>query len=56
MADVVEKHCPGCGETKPQTDFHKDRSSPDGLNCWCKVCRAKQYQYLAPGVAREITD
>ena len=54
MADVVEKRCSGCGDTKPAAAFHKDRSSPDGLNCWCRVCRAEQYQCLSPGVAKGI--
>ena len=56
LTDVVEKLCPGCGETKPASDFHKDSAKADGLNCSCKLCRAQGYQYLAPGVAREIAE
>lgn len=37
------KTCPTCGETKPFTEFHKDRSKRDGLNLYCKPCMiAKQ--------------
>lgn len=54
MAETATKHCPGCGETKPVTDFHKDSAKADGLNVRCKSCRAKGYQYLAPGVGRDI--
>jgi hypothetical protein len=39
----MEKICKACGEAKPQTDFHKDRSKTDGLNAYCKPCTiAKQ--------------
>lgn len=35
------KTCPQCGVTKSSVDFHRDRSSKDGLQCYCKDC-AKQ--------------
>ncbi len=54
MAEVVEKYCSACRESKPAAAFHNDRSSPDGLNFWCKACRALQYQGLSPGTAKGI--
>lgn len=35
---LTTKRCTKCGETKPTSDFHKRRRSPDGLQCWCKAC------------------
>ena len=32
------KCCPGCGESKPVTEFYKQRSSGDGLKARCKSC------------------
>lgn len=37
------KHCPGCNTTLPVTDFHKDKKTPSGLRCWCKVCVRKRF-------------
>lgn len=40
------KRCKACSEDKPETEFHKDRSKPDGLNAYCKPCTiAKQSDY-----------
>lgn len=33
-----EKFCHQCGETKPLTDFNKNKSKPDGLSTECKCC------------------
>jgi len=33
------KHCTKCGELLPITDFYRDRSTRDGLTCWCKWCK-----------------
>ena len=30
--------CSCCGAEKPTTEFHKDRSRPDGLRKYCKMC------------------
>jgi hypothetical protein len=39
----MEKFCKLCGETKPVSDFHKDKSRIDGLQFYCKPCTlAKQ--------------
>lgn len=32
------KTCRGCNKTKPSSDFHKNRSSKDGLQARCKDC------------------
>lgn len=35
------KTCVHCREEKRLTDFHMDRSKPDGLNSTCKPCRTE---------------
>lgn len=32
------KVCSKCGETKPLTDFYKDKKASDGHQSWCKRC------------------
>lgn len=32
------KTCSKCGETKPLTDFYKDKKASDGHQSWCKRC------------------
>jgi hypothetical protein len=32
------KICPKCGQEKNSTEFHRNKSQPDGLNTYCKVC------------------
>lgn len=34
------KHCLGCDEVKPWTEWHKNASASDGLSTRCKACRA----------------
>jgi hypothetical protein len=44
------KTCARCGDEKERTNeyFHKNCQNPDGLACYCKVCKAEQQQdYLA---------
>lgn len=36
------KLCPKCGVTKDESEFHKHSKRPDGLQYFCKMCRAKQ--------------
>lgn len=36
--EVATKTCTRCGETKPLTEFHRNRSAPDGRQSRCKVC------------------
>lgn len=33
-----EKFCPHCEETKPVSEFAKNKARHDGLQSWCKVC------------------
>lgn len=33
-----KKRCPKCGKLKITTDFHKNKSTDDGLSQWCKKC------------------
>ena len=37
------KICTKCGQSKPLTDFHKNKSKPDGLKSQCKACTTKEY-------------
>src|SRR5262249_43018021 len=41
-ADVPEgqKHCWGCDEVKPGSDWHRNATASDGLSTRCKACRA----------------
>ena len=34
------KRCARCGETKPLVEFHINRTRRDGLQTYCKPCRA----------------
>jgi len=34
------KRCPRCGEEKPFSEFAKNRARRDGLQTYCKPCRA----------------
>lgn len=38
----AEKRCPRCGETKPLTAFHLNRSAADGRDYACRPCTAKR--------------
>jgi len=33
-----EKYCTGCKETRPVSQFYKDKSRPDGLFQYCRLC------------------
>lgn len=33
------RKCPKCGETKPYTDFNKDKQQAHGLTVYCKACK-----------------
>jgi hypothetical protein len=39
-ATPVEKKCSRCEETKPVSEFWRQRASPDGLYSWCRQCGA----------------
>lgn len=36
------KRCPGCGERKPLSEFHKNRAREHGIDPYCKVCTSKR--------------
>ena len=47
--DVKQKLCRKCNEWKPESEFHKNASSKDGLAGTCKACKAeaaKEYRRL----------
>jgi hypothetical protein len=35
------KRCARCGETKPLSEFHRHKSRRDGVQVYCKLCRAQ---------------
>ena len=39
MTDVKTKKCPKCRRELPLSEFTKNKSRSDGLQCWCKSCR-----------------
>jgi hypothetical protein len=44
---MATKRCPACGETKPTTEYHRNRGTKDGLRAYCKSCHcehARQYR------------
>ena len=48
MITECQKHCSGCGETKPLSDFYRNSRRPDGRQIWCKACsRAAVDKYQA---------
>ena len=38
------KKCTKCGEIKPHSEFHKDKSRKDGYATSCKSCRKKYHE------------
>jgi len=43
-----DKMCSNCGETKPISEFYKNRSVFDGLAYWCKECHNSHYVGTKP--------
>ena len=37
----VEKPCNHCGDTKPLSEFYKNKNNKSGIDSWCKACRRK---------------
>jgi len=54
------KRCPSCGETKPETDFGRNRSLGDGLSFYCLPCnRAKSnahYRQRRKAMGKTVRD
>jgi len=44
MVTNESKRCTKCGGEKLLGEFSKNRSTPDGLERWCKDCKGKQQQ------------
>lgn len=40
---MIEKCCCQCKLVKPVSEFHRNRSKPDGLRENCKTCRREKY-------------
>lgn len=40
VLSVAMKLCSGCGEVKLLSEFHKNKGRKDGVNSYCKPCRA----------------
>lgn len=36
---ISGKRCSKCGESKPHSEYHRDKQKRDGLSAWCKSCR-----------------
>lgn len=36
------KRCPRCGETKPISEFDKNRANSSGISSWCKTCKYEE--------------
>jgi len=41
---TTEKKCPKCGETKPVSEWGRNKAHKDGLQSWCRVCRGFKQQ------------
>jgi hypothetical protein len=39
---LTEKKCPSCGETRPATQFGRNRSLGDGLSFYCLACNRER--------------
>ena len=49
------KTCTKCGESKPISEYHKDKSAKDGLYTQCKLCvnaRTAAYREKNPGIRK----
>jgi hypothetical protein len=44
----TQKVCSGCKQLKDKSLFCKDKSSRDGLYCYCRDCRILQYKAFTP--------
>lgn len=40
---MIEKHCSHCNQTKPISEFGRDRRQPGGIAQYCRQCRHEQY-------------
>ena len=49
LPNCTTKRCPKCGQVKPFSEFHKDRTSSSGLQTHCKACRCKPKPSIPEG-------
>jgi hypothetical protein len=42
----TEKRCPICGQTKPRSEWPRNRSTKDGLAAYCKPCHNKKMREI----------
>jgi 5-methylcytosine-specific restriction endonuclease McrA len=55
MDSIPQKYCPECNETKPVSEYNRDKQRPDGLQWRCKQCnRARGRTYYAANRAQVI--
>ncbi len=38
VQDAAVKRCPRCGDTKPLSQFSRDRTTRSGYGCYCRPC------------------
>jgi 5-methylcytosine-specific restriction endonuclease McrA len=41
LGTITQKRCPRCGETKALSEFHTNKRTKIGVNCYCKKCHNK---------------
>ena len=52
------KHCCRCKTEKAKTEFHKNKSSKDGLHCYCKECLReykRPFKTSLPSLSKRIS-
>lgn len=49
----MTKRCSDCEGKKPLSEFHKNKTKPDGLQSICKVCRREKTREWR-GKAKEV--
>ena len=50
------KRCLKCGETKPLSEFHRNKSKADGLWIYCRPCDAERTRVYRDAHKQEISD
>jgi len=57
--EMAVKRCPRCAETKPLSQFHRNRSAADGHHSMCKMCTqayTRAYQAAKAAKRAELGD
>ena len=54
MTEELTKKCPKCRRELPLSEFTKNKSRSDGLQCWCKSCRNELNKTRVRKPEREI--